>query len=86
MKAANIDAASGVVVATDDDADNVLAVLTARQAHPDIRIVATGSEQGHLDKLEAVGADEVVSPQTIGGRLLGQSVLGKSSPESLFGE
>lgn len=84
MEAANIDAAKGVVVATNDDADNVLAVLTARQAHPDIRIVATGNDAGHLDKLEAVGADEVISPQSIGGRLLGQSVLSKSSPESLF--
>ena len=84
MEAANIDAAKGVVVATKDDADNVLATLTARQAHPDIRIVATGNDEGHLDKLEAVGADEVISPQSIGGRLLGQSVLSKSSPEALF--
>ncbi|MBS3759959.1 NAD-binding protein [Halodesulfurarchaeum sp.] len=84
IRDANIEAAKGVVVATEDDADNVLAVLTARRVDPDIRIVATGNEAGHLDKLEAVGADEVVSPQAIGGRLLGQSVLGKSSPESLF--
>jgi voltage-gated potassium channel len=83
---ANIDAAKGVVVATKDDADNVLAVLTARQADPDIRIVAVSNKEAHLDKLEAVGADEVISPQAIGGRLLGQTVLGKSTTELLFEE
>ncbi len=84
MLDANIDDARGVVVTTKDDADNVLAVLTARQADPDIRIVAAGNEASHLDKLKAVGADEVISPQSIGGRLLGKSVLGTSSPDTLF--
>jgi voltage-gated potassium channel len=86
LRDANIDEAKGVVAAMRDDADNVLAVLTARQANPNVRIVAASHEAAHLDKLESVGADEVISPQTIGGRLLGQSVLGKSSPESLFEE
>ena len=72
---ARIDAARGVVVATDDDARDALAVVAARQANPDVRIVAAATDQRHVDKLEAVGADAVISPAVIGGRLLGQSVL-----------
>jgi voltage-gated potassium channel len=77
---ARIDAASGVVVATDDDARDALAIVAARQAAPDVRIVAAASDQRHVDKLDAVGADAVVSPAVIGGRLLGRSVRGEDDP------
>jgi voltage-gated potassium channel len=83
---ARIDAARGAVVATRDDARDVLSVLAAREANPELRIVAAANRAKHTDKLERVGADEVVSPMSIAGRLLGQSVLEESTPESLFGE
>jgi len=72
---ARIGAARGVVIATNDDARDALAVVAARQADPDVRIVAAATDQRHVDKLEAVGADAVISPAVIGGRLLGRSVL-----------
>jgi len=81
---ARIDAARGVVVATDDDARDALAVVAARQANPDVRIVAAATDQRHVDKLETVGADAVISPAVIGGRLLGRSVLGEDEA-GLFG-
>jgi voltage-gated potassium channel len=81
---ARIDAAGGTVVATRDDAKDVLAVLATRNANPDIRIVAAANNPKHVEKLEQVGADEVVSPMTIGGRILGRSVLEESTAESLF--
>lgn len=74
---ARIDTASGVVAATDDDAQDTLAVLAVRQVNPDIRVVAAANNQQHVDKLERVGADEVISPAIIGGRILGRSVLGE---------
>jgi voltage-gated potassium channel len=77
---ARIDVARGVVVATEDDARDALAVVAARQADPEVRIVAAASDRRHADKLEAVGADAVVSPAVIAGRLLGRSVLGEDDP------
>lgn len=71
---AGIDRAVGVVVASEDDAANVLGVLAARQANPDVRIVAAAHDEIHVDKLQGVGADEVVSPTIIGGQMLGRSV------------
>lgn len=79
LQDARIDSARGVVVATEDDARDVLAVIAARQANPDVHIVAAASDPHHVDKLEVVGADEVVSPTVIVGRLLGTSVL-EASP------
>jgi voltage-gated potassium channel len=73
---ARIDVASGVVAATADDAQDTLAVLAAREANPDVRIVAAATDHGHVGKLERVGANEVISPSVIVGRQLGQSVLG----------
>ena len=81
---ARIDAASGVVVATRDDANDVLAVLAAREANPDVRVTAAANNPKHADKLERVGADEVISPMAIGGRLLGRSVLEGASAEALL--
>jgi voltage-gated potassium channel len=81
---ARIDEARGVVVATRDDAKDVLAVLAAKNADPDIRVVAAANREKHAGKLEQVGADDVISPTTIGGRLLGRSVLGEESTGALF--
>ena len=83
---ARVDSARGVVVATRDDARDVLAVLTARQTNPEVRIVAAANHRKHVDKLQQVGADDVISPMTIGGRLLGRSVLDESAAESLLAE
>ncbi|MDZ7701555.1 MAG: NAD-binding protein [Halobacteriales archaeon] len=83
---ARIEDARGVVIATRDDARDVLSVLAAREANPEIRIVAAANRAKHADKLERVGADEVLSPMSIAGRLLGQSVLGESTAGELFGE
>jgi len=85
LEDARIGSARGVIVATRDDASDVLAVLAARTVAPDVWVAAAANERKHMGKLEDVGADEVISPMTIGGRLLGQSILGKSATESLFG-
>ncbi|MFB6252065.1 MAG: NAD-binding protein [Halobellus sp.] len=75
VKDARVDAARGVAVAGDDDAENVLAVLATRGVSPDIRIVAVANTETHANKLDSVGADEVIDLRSIGGRLLGASIL-----------
>jgi voltage-gated potassium channel len=82
LQDARIEAASGVVVGSGDDARDVLAVLAARNANPDVRVVATATEAKHVDKLQSVGADRVINPWSIGGRLLGRSVLDEDADET----
>ena len=79
---ASIDTARAVVVATNDDADDALAVLTARDLRPDVRIVVGATNDENVKKLKRAGADSVISPTTIGGHLLVESALGAEGSES----
>ena len=79
LRDARTDAARGVVVGSDDDARDVLSVLATRNVAPDVRVVAAANEERNVEKLRSVGADDVINPLEIGGRLLGRSVLDRDS-------
>ncbi|MCU4972524.1 NAD-binding protein [Halobacteria archaeon AArc-m2/3/4] len=76
LERANIDSARAVLVATNHDARDALAILTARELAPDVRIVAAATDRENTAKLERAGADAVVSPALLGGNLLVRSALG----------
>jgi voltage-gated potassium channel len=63
---ANVQGAAGVFAAVDDDHDNVIITLTARQLNPRIKVVARCHDPKNVAKLKAVGADSTVSPTSIG--------------------
>lgn len=84
LRNAKAELARGVVAATDDDARDVLAILATREVNPDVKIVAAASEAHNVKKLQTVGADHVVSPSTIGGRLLGRAILGEDETAELL--
>jgi voltage-gated potassium channel len=83
LEDARVDSARGVVVGSDDDAADVLAVIATRNINPDVRIVAAANDRKHVDKFASVGADEVVNPGSIGGLLLGKSVLGSDDTSTV---
>ncbi|UPV75103.1 NAD-binding protein [Halorussus limi] len=83
LRRVGIDEARAVVAATNNDAEDALAVLTARQLNPDVRIVAAATDRENVDKLRRAGADSVISPTTIGGHLLVRSALGSDGMESI---
>ncbi len=64
---AGVDRAAGVVLSMLEDKDNVLGVITARRLNRTARIVAATRVQETIPKLQAAGADAVVSPSRIGG-------------------
>lgn len=72
---ARIEDAKAVVAATDDDAEDALAVLTARQMNPDVRIVVSAAAEENVGRLRRAGADTVISPASIVGALLVESAL-----------
>ncbi len=76
LRRAHIDRARAVLVATNEDAEDALAVLTARELRPDVRIVTAATNRGNTKKLVRAGADEVISLADLGGDLLVQSALG----------
>lgn len=83
LERVQLDQAKAVVAATNSDADDALAVLTARQLHPELRIVAAATERENVAKLRRAGADTVISPAVLGGHLIVQSALGREGMEEL---
>jgi len=81
LKEAGIERARGIVVATGDDAENILITLSARSLHPDIFVVARSSSGETEPKLRKVGADRVISPHSIGGRRMALLALRPASVE-----
>ena len=83
LERVHIDRARAVVAATNDDAADALAILTARELRPDANIVAAATDRENVDKLKRAGADTVISPALIGGRLLVESALGSTETERI---
>ncbi len=80
LQRAGIDRARAALVATNHDAEDALAILTARELAPEIRIVAAATDRENTGKLERAGADAVISPAVLGGHLLVRSAIdGESS-------
>jgi voltage-gated potassium channel len=83
LERVHIDRARAVVAATNDDAPDALAILTARELRPDVTIVAAATDRENVDKLKRAGADTVISPAQIGGHLLVESALGSTDSERI---
>jgi len=82
LERVNIQGARAVVVATNDDARDALAILTARQLNPDVRIVAAVTQRENVNKLRRAGADQVISPATLGGHILIDCAFGADSEDA----
>jgi voltage-gated potassium channel len=75
LKAAGLARAGGLVVASDDDADNLYITLSARNARPNLLIVARASDEEAAKKLRLAGADRIVEPYLAAGRVMANLVL-----------
>jgi len=74
-EAVKVLAAKGLVAAVESDAANLFVVLTARTLKPDLCVVARADTEDNVRKLEVAGADRVISPYSLGGRLIAQTLL-----------
>ncbi|WP_267163115.1 DUF7126 family protein [Halovenus salina] len=83
LQAVAIEQARAIIVATNDDAEDALAILTARELNPEARIVAGATSRDNIEKLRRAGADTVLSPAVIGGQLLVRSALSGEDVEGL---
>lgn len=75
LASAHIADAQGLVTTLGTDRDNLFLCLTARQMSPFMRIVARLGMASNAVKFRNVGADEVVSTETLGGRRLTHAML-----------
>jgi len=64
---ARIKEAKGLFASTNDDNQNLVITLTAKQLNPGIRVIASCNDLKNFEKIKKAGADSVVSPTYIGG-------------------
>ena len=75
LRQAGVDRARGLAACLPDDADNVYAVLTARDLNPKLHIVARAVEEQAEPKLIKAGANRVVAPTITGSHRMAQALM-----------
>ena len=72
---AGIKQARGLVTTLSEDKDNVFVVLCARSLNPQLRIISRLVEERNEELLRKAGADQIVSPDAIGGMRMASVML-----------
>jgi len=67
LLAAGINKAKGLITSLNTDADNLMAVVTAKRLNADLRVISKAIEEESEQKIKLAGADGVVLPNFIGG-------------------
>jgi voltage-gated potassium channel len=68
LKEAGVDRARVLITAADSDAGNTFVTLTARALNPRVLIIARAASDAGGLRMEAAGADRVISPYQMAGR------------------
>ncbi len=84
LEQAGIKKAKLVIAASENDADNAMVALTAKDLNPEVRVLALAETPEHIPRLKRARADLVFAPAAVGGRLLAALAEGKDiEPEFL---
>jgi voltage-gated potassium channel len=75
LRRAGVAEADQVIITTNRDDSNVLAILTVRQLNPDVYIVSSAREHENAPLMKQSGANSVITSSDAVGRLLGVSSL-----------
>ncbi len=75
LRRAGVAQADQVIITTNRDDSNVLAILTVRQLNPDVYIVSSAREHENAPLMKHSGANSVITSSDAVGRLLGVSSL-----------
>jgi voltage-gated potassium channel len=73
--AAGIEKAAGILITLPSDKDNLYIVMTARMLNVQIRIISRMTDQKLKPKLIKAGANQVVSPNTIGALRMASEMI-----------
>jgi len=81
LRRAGIERAEALVATADEDAENLVIVLTARSVRADLRIVSRVNQATWLKRMKAAGADVAESPyERYGVRLATAALSDAASP------
>jgi voltage-gated potassium channel len=80
LRRAGVHKAESVLVAPGRDDTAVLICLTVNDIEPDVNLVVSGMEEENLKLLYQAGADRVIAPAVMGGRLMAAAAETQSVP------
>lgn len=75
LLAAGVDRAYGLIACVDEDKDNLVITLSARQINPRLRIISRCQDTKMIPKIVSSGADSVISPNLIGGMRMASEMV-----------
>jgi len=75
LERADIDKASTLITAFSDDADNVFTIITAKPLNDNLKIISMASSHENVDKLIKVGADDVILPEVVIGKIVSRMII-----------
>ena len=76
LQQAGIKHARLVIAAREDDGENALIALVAKDLNPQVRLLAVASSALSIRRLKLARADQVFSPAAVGSRMLADLVEG----------
>jgi Trk K+ transport system NAD-binding subunit len=84
LRRAGIDDATTLLLALPEDTVTEVATLVARDANPDVEVVARAEVTENVSKIYRAGADYVLSLATVSGRILASTILDETvmSPDT----
>ena len=86
LKEAGIENASFIVIAFEDDPNNLMFVLSARKLRPDIKIISVVHDTALIETAKNAGADIVIPATVTVGHLLALSAVTKDLVGLVFSE
>ena len=75
LELASIKNASGVVIGTDDDFDNMLGLITIKKLNPNMRVIVRINNENSVTKMLRAGADLCIIPEILVGIDLGMTII-----------
>ena len=75
LKLLNLEKASEAIIASDDDARNVMTALILKELAPHLRVVVAVLREELRETLHAAGVTYVISPSDLGGRMVAAAAL-----------
>ena len=75
LRRAGIDRARGLIAVVGTDAENVYAVLGARDIRPDLYVISRAETEDAVQRLRKAGANRVISPYQIGAVQIAHTAL-----------
>lgn len=78
LERAGIRHARLLIAAGEDDSENAMITLAAKDLNPAVRVLAVAGNPAHIQRLKRARADVVFAPATVGGRLLAALAEGRT--------